>query len=430
MTTLQWTGIPGFIDPTYFTDFFPPAPKHAWDKFGTTGLAQVDVASHIPMGWGPYMIQNWAIGDHITLTKNPYYFRASEGLPKFDTLTFRFIPDPNAAISQLTSGGCDILDPSIDLDLQVALLQRMQDAHQIQAFFVPTSTIEWLGLGINPAVYDGGNRSVKNRPDFFADPRTRQAIALCLDRQKVADTVLFGQASVPTSFVSPGHSLYLSNLLDYKFDAPAGSQLLEQAGWKFVRGDTTSVRRALSIRNVAAGTPLILNYITTQSVQRRQVIDILSQSLAQCGIEINVQYESQQEMYAPGPTGPLFGRSFDLAEYALSATSIEPPCGWFASNEIPNAVNHWIGVNVSGYDNPDFNSARSTAQSSLPGEQAYSDSYHQVQSIFANDLPAIPLFFRLSVAAARADLCHFNLDPTANPMWNIEAFDEVQACKK
>ena len=254
---------------------------------------------------------------------------------------------------------------------------------------------------------------------------------MCLDRQKVADTILFGQSSVPTSFVSSNHPLYLSNLPDYKFDAPAGSQLLEQAGWKFVRGeDTTSMRRAVSVQNVAAGTPLILNYITTQSVQRRQVIDILSQSLAQCGIGINVQYESQQEMYAPGPNGPVFGRSFDLAEYALSSTSLEPPCRWFASNGIPNAVNHWIGVNVSGYNNPDFDTACYAAQSSLPGEQAYTDSFHQAQSIFASNLPAIPLFFRLSVAAARADLCHFNLDPTANPMWNIEAFDEGQACKK
>ena len=430
MTTLQWTGLPGFIDPTYFTDFFAPAPKHAWDKFGATGLSQVDVASHIPMGWGPYMIQNWAIGDHITLTKNPYYFRASEGLPKFDTLTFRFIPDPNTAISQLTSGGCDILDPSINLDSQVALLQQMQDAHQIQAFFTPTSTIEWLGLGINPAAYDGGNRSVKNRPDFFADPRTSQAIALCLDRQKVADTVLFGQSSVPKSFVSTGDPLHADKLSTYEFNPDTGSRWLEQIGWKFVNGDNSSVRRAVSVANVAVGTPLILDYVTTPSVQRRQIVDILSQSLAQCGIGINVQYESQQEMYAPGPNGPLFGRSFDLAEYALSATGIEPPCEWFASNEIPNAMNHWIGVNVSGYRNPDFDTACSAAQASLPGEQAYTDSYYQTQLIFANNLPSIPLFYRISIAAARPDLCHFDLDPTANPMWNIETFDEGQACKK
>lgn len=430
MATLQWIGIPGFMDPTYFTNFFAPAPKHAWDKFGAAGLSQVDLASHIPMGWGPYMIQNWAIGDHITLTKNPYYFRASAGLPKFDTLTFRFISDPNAAISQLTSGGCDILDPSINLDLQVALLQQMQDANQIQAFFTPTSTIEWLGLGINPAAYDSGTRFNKERPDFFADPQTRQAIALCLDRQKVVDTVLFGQSSVPTSFVSSDHPIYVNDLPSYKFDTTAAAQLLEQAGWKYVAGDLTPVRRAVSVSGVAGGTPLILNYITTQSTQRQQVIDILSQSLAQCGIGVNVQYESQQELYAPGPNGPLFGRNFDLAEYALSDTSLEPPCGWFTSNEIPAAVNQWVGVNVSGYHNPDFDTACYAAQSSLPGEQAYADSYHQAQSIFASDLPAIPLFFRLSVAAARADLCHFELDPSANPMSNIEAFDEGPACKK
>ena len=430
MTTLQWTGIPGFIDPTYFTDFFPPAPKHAWDKFGATGLAQVDVASHIPMGWGPYMIQNWAMGDHITLTKNPYYFRASERLPKFDALIFRFIPDPNAAISQLTSGGCDILDPSINLDSQVALLQQMQDADQIQAFFTPTSTIEWLGFGINPAAYDGGNRSIRTRPDFFGDPRTRQAIALCLDRQKVVNTVLFGQSSVPKSFVSIGDPLYVDKLSTYEFNPDTGSRWLEQIGWKFVNGDNSSVRRAVSVANVAVGTPLILDYLTTPSVQRRQIVDILSQSLAQCGIGINVQYKSQQQMYAPGSTGVLFGRNFDLAEFALSDENLDPPCDWFASNEIPNALNQWMGVNVSGYHNLNFDKACDAAHSSLPGEQAYTDSYYQTQLIFANDLPSIPLFYRISIAAARPDLCHFNLDPTANPMWNIGALDEGQACKK
>ena len=253
---------------------------------------------------------------------------------------------------------------------------------------------------------------------------------MCLDRQKVADTVLFGQSSVPKSFVSTGDPLYVDKLSTYEFNPDTGSRWLEQIGWKFVNGDNSSVRRAVSVANVAVGTPLILDYVTTPSVQRRQIVDILSQSLAQCGIGINVQYESQQEMYAPGPTSPLFGRSFDLAEYALRNTGIQPPCGWFASSEIPNAVNHWIGVNVSGYSNPDFDTACSAAEASLPGEQAYTDSYHQAQSIFASDLPAIPLFFRLGVAAARPDLCHFNLDPTANPMWNIEAFDEGQACKK
>ncbi len=54
----------------------------------------------------------------------------------------------------------------------------------------------------------------------------------------------------------------------------------------------------------------------------------------------------------------------------------------------------------------------------------------QAQSIFANDLPVIPLYWRVRTAAARADFCQFSLDPTAaSNLWNIEAFDLGSGCK-
>jgi len=260
----------------------------------------------------------------------------------------------------------------------------------------------------------------------------RQAIALCLDRQKVVDTVLYGQSSVPTSFTPPDHPLYLGGLPNYPFDPTAGSALLEQIGWKFVAGTgtTTAERHAVAVSGVVGGTPLVLDYVTTPSVQRRQVTDIISQSLAECGIGVKIEYESQQELYAPGGAGPLFGRNFDLAEYALSRSASAPPCGWFSSKGIPDALNHWVGVNISGYNNPNYDTACSLAESSLPGELAYADAYHRTQSIFASELPSIPLYFRLSVAAARGDFCHFNLDQTANPLWNLVAYDEGASCKK
>ncbi len=114
--TTQWWGLPGYIDTSFMTNFWAPAPKHAWSQFKMTDLPQIDVASRVPIGWGPYMIQNWKSGDRITLVKNPYFFRAAEGYPKFDELVFRFIADANTAISELTAGNCDILDPSVHLD--------------------------------------------------------------------------------------------------------------------------------------------------------------------------------------------------------------------------------------------------------------------------------------------------------------------------
>jgi peptide/nickel transport system substrate-binding protein len=428
--TLQWWGVPGFIEPAYFTNFWPPAPKHLWDEFPANQLPTIDLASRAPAGWGPFMIREWVAGDHITLAKNPNYFRAAEGFPKFDTLSFRFIADPNTALSELVAGRCDLLDPTIRLDGHVGLLQEMQSAGQVQAFFTPGLTIEWLGFGILPASYDDGydTQFQKDRQDIFADAHTRRGIVHCLDRESVVKEALFGTTTVPRSYVPPDHPLYDPNIDPIPFDPSIGVSLLEQAGWRDVDGDPATPRKAVTVENVAAGTPLQLNYYTTTATQRRQVVDILTRSLAQCGIGLTVQYFSQDDLYAPGPNGLLFGRRFDLIEYAMGVNGIEPPCGWFTSDEIPAASNSWIGTNVTGYQNGEYDAACRAARLSLPHEQAYRDAHRRTQVLFSAELPAVPLYYRLRAAAARADLCRFDLDPTANPLWNIEAIDAGEAC--
>jgi len=430
--TVQWWGTPGFIDTTYFTNFWPPAPKHLWSAFSAGELPTIDIASRSPIGWGPYMIQEWIAGDHITLTKNPYYFRAADGYPNFDTLSFRFIADPNTALSELVAGRCDILDPTIRLDNQAGLLQEMQAGEQAQAFFTPGMTIEWLGLGTSPAAYDDGYDTVyqKDRQDIFADAHTRQGIAYCLDRQSVVNNVLFGLTTVPTTYIPVSHPLYDPNIQPITFDPPAGISLLEQAGWKDTDGNPATPRLAVTVDNVTPGTPLQLNYYTTTATQRRQAVEILQQSLAQCGVGLNVQYFSQNDLYAPGPEGLLFGRRFDLIQYAMGVNSTEPPCNWFTTAEIPTSSNSWIGTNVTGYSNEQFDAACRTAQLALPDEQTYIDAYRQTQVLFSTELPAIPLYYRLRVAVARPDICHFNLDATANPLWNIEAIDKGESCQK
>jgi peptide/nickel transport system substrate-binding protein len=429
-TSTQWWGVPGYLDPTFMTNFWAPAPKHAWSQFKPDQLSQIDAAARSPIGWGPFSVQEWIQGDHIRLTKNPYYFRAAEGYPKFDELVFRFISDANAAITELGAAHCDILDPSIRLDSQMALLQEMDQAGALRVSVSPGPAIEWLGVGIAPAAYDDGiNLSKGDRPDILSDPRTRQALALCLDRQKVVDTVLFGQSSVPLTFVPTDHPLYAGDATSYKFDPAAGIKLLEQAGWRDLDGNPATPRVAANVKNVPAGTPLKVNYFSTAAFQRRQAEDILSQSLGQCGVGVNVTYYSQNDLYAPGPQGPLFGRKFDLIEYAMSTGGLQPPCSWFTSKEIPDSTNHWVGTNASGYSSADFDAACHSASLALPGESAYSDAFHQAQSIFSADLPSIPLYFLPRVAAMREEICHFDLDPSANPLWNIEAFDIGQGCQ-
>ena len=428
-TTVQWWGKPGFIDPTYFTNFWSPLPTHAWEGLDVDQLAKTDQSARTPLGWGAYVIQEWVAGDHITLTKNPYYFRLGEGLPRFDTLVFRFVPDPGDAISDLLAGTCDILDPSIHLDGQVGVLRSMAEQKQLQAMFTTLPVLEELALGIRPASYDNGINPGMDRVDYFGDVRVRQALAFCLDRQQAVDSVLSGLSTVPDSYLPAEQPLYNPKVSTYSFNVAAAAQLLEQAGWKDVDSDPSTPRQAWDVPGIPSGTPFELDYVTTNAVQRQQVSTILTASLAQCGIKVNVQYLDANSLYAPGPGGVLFGRNFDLAEFAMGSMGSESPCDWYTSSELPDAANGWVGTNVSGYSNPAFDAACQAAQQSLADDPARAEAYTRLQSIFAQDLPVIPLYWRVKTAAARADLCNFSLDPSASSsLWNIEAFDSGAGC--
>ena len=348
-TTVQWWGKPGFIDPTYFLNFWSPLPEHAWNQIAADQLTENDLSTRTPLGWGAYAVQEWVAGDHITLTKNPHYFRAGEGLPRFDILTFRFVADPGIAISDLLDGTCDVLDPSIPLDGQADLLRSMADQNQLQALFSRLPVMEELALGIRPASYDNGINTGIDRLDYFGDVRVRQALAYCLDRQQVVDSVLSGLSSVPNTYLPEDHPLYDPDVPTYSFNVAAAGKLLDQAGWKDIDNDPSTPRQAWGVAGIPSGTPFEVNYVTTNAVQRQQVSTILAGSLAQCGIKVNVQYLDANTLYAPGPAGILFGRNFDMVEFAMGSTGIEPPCDWYTSSQVPDAANSWVGTNVSGY---------------------------------------------------------------------------------
>jgi peptide/nickel transport system substrate-binding protein len=420
-TTVQWWGLPGFLDPTYADNFWSPLPEHLWGQMKAADLAKADTTKRPALGWGPYIMTEWSAGQYIRLEKNPNYFRAAKGFPKFDALVFRFEKDAEAGISAMIAGQCDLLDTSLRLDGQMDLLTQLEQNNQARAVVSTTLLIERLDFGIQQAS--------GKRPDLFSDVRTRQGIASCLDREKVVRIVLDGLSVVPDSFVPSSHPLYDDQIVKYPFDPNKGTGLLEQAGWVDADKNPSTPRVALKVKGVPDGTPLVVNYWTTSALQRRQVSEILSASLSQCGVKVNTQYFDQNDFYAQGSVGPLFGRQFDLAEYALGVNGTQPPCSWFMSSEIPTKENNWLGVNVSAYSNPDYDVACKHAMRILPDLPEQKDAFAQVQVLFANDLPSVPLYQRIKVAATRKDLCNFSLDSfSLNDLWNIEEIDFGPVC--
>jgi peptide/nickel transport system substrate-binding protein len=431
--TNVWTGLPGYMDSTYFVNFWAPKPEHVWGQYTAAELMEAEESARKPIGWGPYVIDEWTVGDNVSLHKSENYYRASEGLPKFDTLIYRFAGEnSNANIAKILSGECDVVDQTSHLDDQSELLLELSAAGQVNATFVTGTTWEHADFGIQHISYDDGYQS-GDRPDFFSDVRTRRAVVMCMDRQAVVDTVMFGQSLVLDTYLPPQHPLFNANVTHYDFDVAAGSALLEEAGWLDEDGDPVTPRTyAGDNPNIPAGTPLSVNFWTTNATQRQQATQLMAQTMTECGIEGKLEYWAAGEYFADGPDGPVFGRRFDIAQFAW-LTGVAPPCDLYITDQIPGEPEQgyagWGGQNDSGFSNPDYDAACKAALASLPGQPSYDENHLRAQEIFAEQLPVAPLYLRLKLAATRVDMCNFIMDPTNNSeMWNIEAFDYGESC--
>jgi len=67
--TAKWTGIPGYVDSNYFLDVWSPLPRHAYGKLQMSGMAQDETINRKPLAFGPFKVDEWVAGDHITLSR-------------------------------------------------------------------------------------------------------------------------------------------------------------------------------------------------------------------------------------------------------------------------------------------------------------------------------------------------------------------------
>ena len=361
--TIQWVSKPGLADDHFEKYFWAPLPEHAWGGFSTSELLDSDEVNFAPIGWGAYVIDAWTKGESLRLVKNPAYFRAGEGLPYFEILNFKFIgPMDGQADLQFVKDNCDIV---ADSALDIASMGALKDALEGSGFKLATyasGRLEMAAFGIAPVSYDDGYYPFGgDRQDLFGDPRTRQAIAACIDRQAITDEMVKGLAGVSDSWL-PSSAAQLSGaaLNQYPYDTAAAIALLEAAGWRDLDQNPETPRTHGGSARVAFGTPLEFTLLSSTAGLQAEIAGKIAADLAACGIKVNITSMSPDELYKPAPDGMVFGRKFDMVLLPWD-TSSQFNCGFFEAKEIPSAANYWLGdltggANFYGYSNPAFDS--------------------------------------------------------------------------
>jgi peptide/nickel transport system substrate-binding protein len=418
--TIVWTGIPGYHDPLYTQNFYHPLPRHAWGGSDAGQLLNAEIAHRKPLGWGPFVVEEWVEGEYIKLVRNARYFRASEGLPHLDRVIFRFVPDLQQALDLLTAGECDLVGQDLIEGSDLTPLLEAAGAGTVQLITSPSSEWEHLDMSVSLAPW-------LSRSNFFGDVRVRQAIAQCIDRERIArEAFPYSGAGVVHSYVPPDHPLYAgSQLYHWNYDPASGISLLEQVGW--LDGDGDGVREAYGVTGVTNGVPFSVTLLTTSDYPpRERTARIISENLAACGIGLAVKYIPAVEFFADGPDGLVFGRQFDLALFSWM-NGLDAPCELYLSTEIPGPENWWAASNNPGYASDDYDAACQTALDALPETETYTSFHHEAQRILSHDLPVLPLYSVPKLVAARPEVSGVVLDPSQYlDLWNIEAFDIAQ----
>jgi peptide/nickel transport system substrate-binding protein len=190
---------------SYIFDRIIITGKDLFDKNGANADRKT------PYGWGPYAVEDVAVGQRMVLRKNPNWPGIKAANP--DRLVFTRIREDQARITALINGEVQLIQA-----IPPHLRQRLEEAPGVKPVSVPST--EPMFLGMNP----------KFKP--WDNPTLRRAVAYAIDRDAIIKTVFQGGAELLDGPVGPGQYGYSPDVQPkYRYDPAKAKQLLAEAGY-------------------------------------------------------------------------------------------------------------------------------------------------------------------------------------------------------
>lgn len=415
-TRVRWRGVPGFQSPYYYSSFFfMPLPEHAWGELTPEELLISDQVNRTPLGWGPYILDTWKTGDHLGLSANPYFHGWSSEGPSYDRLVFRFLRDIPEALLALSAGECDLAAGFDGWPEFYDQLTDLETEGTLRLVYQQGGAWEQITFGAHPR---------GDRTPFFASPAVRQAVGYCINRPALINMEPRA-GSVAASYVPGNHPGFSEEVDLYPFNPRAGERLLEQSGWIDDDVDPATPRVAQAVEDIPDGTPFVVSLLVFEGEEADRSVRLIKENLNACGIDVTVEGLPPNRLLAPGPDGPIFGRGFDLARFAWIRGHFQM-CSLFTSDEVPGPPPEygkgWGGANAGGYQNPAFDLACRASRSNLPDSSSRQEGFKTAQHIFAEDLPALPLYFRREVLLAAPDFLAVH-SGSGDLLWDLEEWE-------
>jgi peptide/nickel transport system substrate-binding protein len=322
-----------------------------------------------PALWnGPYRITQVTPGAGITLERNGAW---NGPAPAFRRIAVRTVENTAALEAQLLAGQLDMIAGELGLPLDQAAALERRTGNRFRFAYKPGLIYEHLDLNLDTPL--------------LADRRVRQALILSIDRAQIVQRLFEGRQVVAHTAVNPLDWVHDNDIRQWPFDLARARALLDEAGWRLPSPPGDGIRRN------AAGERLAIELMTTAGNRSREAVQQVIQGMwRQAGIEARIRNEPPRVLF--GET--LSRRRFTGAVmFAWISSPENVPRSTLHSDEIPRAERNFSGQNYTGFRNAEIDHLVEAIPVELDRERRRA-LWHRLQAITAEELPAIPLWFR------------------------------------
>ncbi len=315
--------------------------------------------------FGPYVISAVEFGASITLERNPHWWGEA---PAFDRVVFRIVENTAALEANILSGDIDYIAGEDGVSLDQGLAFEANHGDDFNVVFKPGLIYEHIDVRLDNPI--------------LADLRVRQALMYAIDREGISQQLFQGRQPVAHTSVNPLDAVHFDDVAKYDFDPARAAVLLDEAGWTEITD---------GVRHNEAGDPLVVEIMTTAGNRVRETVEQVLQSMwGEVGVDLRIRNEPARVFFGQTTRERRFPQ---LAMFAWVSSPESIPLGTLHSTMIPTEENNYSGQNFTGYINAEMDDVIDRLQVEC-GEDVQTELWNRLQTLYATELPVLPLYFR------------------------------------